>query len=75
MAPVRCLVDLSFKGREDLAILRAHGLSVREIARRMGRSPLTVSRKLLRNAEIRSGMFRYRATVAQSKSGSSGLTA
>jgi len=38
---------LSFTGREELAILKAQGLAVREIARRMRRSPSTVSRELL----------------------------
>lgn len=58
---------LSFAEREELALLNAQGLAVREIARRMGRSPSTVSRELRRNATTRGGVLRYRATVAQWK--------
>ena len=58
---------LSFAEREELSLLRAQQLGVREIARRMGRSPSTVSRELRRNAETRGGVLRYRATVAQWK--------
>src|SRR3712207_4991687 len=35
---------LSFAEREDIAMWRAHGFGVREIARRLGRDPSTVSR-------------------------------
>lgn len=58
---------LSFADREELALLKAQRLGVREIARRMGRSPSTVSRELRRNATTRRGVLRYRATVAQWK--------
>ncbi|MGM0983950.1 MAG: IS30 family transposase [Pseudomonadota bacterium] len=58
---------LSFSEREELALLRAQGHGVREIARRLGRSPSTVSRELRRNAATRGGMLDYRATVAQWK--------
>jgi len=58
---------LSFSEREELALLKAQRLGVCEIARRMGRSPSTVSRELRRNAETRGGVLRYRATVAQWK--------
>ncbi|MFZ2509375.1 MAG: IS30 family transposase [Steroidobacteraceae bacterium] len=58
---------LSFGEREELALLNAQGLALREIARRMGRSPSTVSRELRRNATTRGGVLRYRATVAQWK--------
>ncbi|MEX2163034.1 MAG: IS30 family transposase [Sulfuricaulis sp.] len=58
---------LSFADREELALLKVQGLGVREIARRMGRSPSTVSRELRRNAATRGGVLRYRATVAQWK--------
>lgn len=58
---------LSFTEREELALLRAQGLGVREIARRMGRSPSTISRELRRNAATRGGKLEYRATVAQWK--------
>lgn len=58
---------LSFAEREELALLRAQGHGVREIARCLGRSPSTVSRELRRNAATRGGMLDYRATVAQWK--------
>ena len=58
---------LSFAEREELALLHAQGLTVREIAKRMGRSSSTVSRELRRNATTRGGVLRYRATVAQWK--------
>lgn len=58
---------LSFSEREELALLKAQHLTVREIARRMERSPSTISRELRRNAETRGGVLRYRATVAQWK--------
>src|SRR3954466_5901489 len=53
----RCL---SFAEREEIALSRARGESIRCIARRLGRSPSTISRELRRNAE-RGG---YRATTA-----------
>ena len=56
---------LSFAEREELAIQRAQGSGVREIARQMGRSGSTISRKLRRNAATRSGGLDYRATTAQ----------
>lgn len=56
---------LSFTEREEIAILNAQDCGVREIARRLGRSPSTISRELRRNAATRSGNFEYRATTAQ----------
>ncbi len=56
---------LLFAEREELAILRAQGSGVREIARQMGRSASTISRELRRNAATRSGGLEYRATTAQ----------
>jgi len=56
---------LSFPEREELAILHAQDLGVREIARRMGRSASTISRELRRNAATRSRGMAYRATTAQ----------
>ena len=47
--------------------MRAQGVGVREIARRIGRSPSTVSRELRRNAATRGGRLEYRASVAQWK--------
>ena len=56
---------LSFGDREEIAILYAQGKGVRDIARRLSRSPSTVSRELRRNAATRCGGFEYRATTAQ----------
>jgi IS30 family transposase len=71
MAPVSLVQPsgryLSFVEREELALLNAQGLPVREIARWINRSPSTVSRELRRNAATRSGVLHYRATVAQWK--------
>ena len=58
---------LSFAEREEIALLSVQGLGVREIARRIGRSPSTVSRELTRNAATRGGYLEYRASVAQWK--------
>ena len=68
--PPSCLVPLtgrylSFAEREDIAIWHSQRLGVREIARRCGRSPSTISRELRRNAATRSGGLEYRATAAQ----------
>lgn len=57
---------LSFAEREEMALWRAQDLGVREIARRLGRAPSTVSRELRRNAATRGGNLDYRATTAQS---------
>jgi IS30 family transposase len=56
---------LSFAEREEIALLRAQRLGVREIARRVGRCPSTISRELRRNAGTRSGSLTYRASTAQ----------
>lgn len=56
---------LSFTEREEIAICHAQKLGVREIARRVGRSPSTISRELRRNASTRSNELTYRATTAQ----------
>ena len=56
---------LSFREREDVALLRAQGFGVREIARRVGRSPSTISRELRRNASTRTFRLEYKASVAQ----------
>jgi IS30 family transposase/transposase InsO family protein len=58
---------LSFAEREEIALLRAQEVGVREIARRIGRDPGTVSRELRRNAATRGGKRVYRALVAQWK--------
>ncbi|PHK92856.1 IS30 family transposase [Pseudoroseomonas rhizosphaerae] len=56
---------LLFAEREEIALLRAQGCGVREVARRLGRAASTVSRELRRNAATRSGNLEYRATTAQ----------
>jgi IS30 family transposase len=56
---------LSFAEREEIAILHAQRVGVRGIARRLGRSPSTISRELRRNASTRSHSITYRATTAQ----------
>jgi IS30 family transposase len=56
---------LSFAEREEIALWRAQGHGVREVSRRLGRAPSTISRELRRNAATRSGGLEYRATTAQ----------
>ncbi|MFF7945049.1 IS30 family transposase [Nocardia gamkensis] len=58
---------LSFAEREEIALLRARGSGVRQIAAALGRSPSTISRELRRNAATRGGKLDYRASVAQWK--------
>lgn len=50
--------SLTFAEREEIAVLRAARVGVREIARQLGRSPSTISRELRR-------VTRYRASTAQ----------
>jgi transposase, IS30 family len=57
----RCLC---FHEREEIAVGRAAGDSIRVIARRLGRSPSTVSRELRRNAD-RCGAYRASAAHAR----------
>src|SRR3954451_23395238 len=64
--PVSCRY-LCFAEREEIALLRAEGMGVREIAREIDRSPSTISRELRRNAATRGGKLEYRASVAQWK--------
>ena len=56
---------ISFVEREEIAILHAQRCGVRDIARRLGRTPSTISRELRRNAATRGGALAYRATTAQ----------
>jgi DNA-binding NarL/FixJ family response regulator len=44
---------LSFAEREEIALLRVQGCSIREVARRLGRTASTISRELRRNAATR----------------------
>ena len=55
---------LSFADREEIALGRAAGRSVRAIAAGLGREPSTVSREIARNKGHRA---RYRASVAEDK--------
>ena len=56
---------LSFAEREEIAILHDRDVGIREIARRLGRSPSTISRELRRNVSTRSNVLIYRASAAQ----------
>lgn len=56
---------LTFLEREDIAVELARGTGLRAIARKLGRSPSTVSRELRRNGATRGGVFDYRASTAQ----------
>jgi transposase, IS30 family len=56
---------LSFADREEIAILRGLGHGGRQIARKINRSPSTVSRELRRNTATRGGRLKYKATSAQ----------
>jgi IS30 family transposase len=56
---------LSFSEREEIALLHVQGLGVRELARRIGRDPATISRELRRGASTRTYGLDYKATIAQ----------
>lgn len=56
---------LSFAEREEIALWRARGHGVCEIARHLGRAPSTISRELRRHAVTREGRPEYRASTAQ----------
>jgi len=58
---------LTFAEREEIALLRAAGLGVREIARQVGRDASTISRELARGCLKRRPWGRYRASVAQTR--------
>jgi transposase, IS30 family len=58
---------LSFAEREEIALDRAAGLGVRAIARRLGRSPSTISREIARGCLNRRPRGRYRASLAQAR--------
>jgi IS30 family transposase len=71
MPPIRLAAPtgryLSFAEREEIAIYRAQSFGVRQIARRVGRDPSTISRELRRNAATRGRTGEYRASTAQWK--------
>jgi transposase, IS30 family len=56
---------LSLAEREEIAILKAQGCSVRKIARQVRRQPSTISRELRRNSATRTDSSGYRAITAQ----------
>src|SRR3979490_670231 len=56
---------LSFAEREEIALLRAQGYSMQEVARRLGRAASTISREWRRKPATRNGGLEYRATTAQ----------
>jgi IS30 family transposase len=56
--------SLTFREREEISVMRAQGVAVREMARRLGRAPSTVSRELRRNADQ---PYLYRATTAHAR--------
>ena len=56
---------LTFREREEIAIDLALGTGIRAIARKLSRSPSTISREVRRNAATRSGNLDYRAGAAQ----------
>ncbi len=56
---------LTFREREEIALECARGTGIRAIARKLGRSPSTISREIKRNSATRSGDFDYRAITAQ----------
>jgi IS30 family transposase len=58
---------LSFAEREEIALGRAAGVGIRQIARQLGRSPSTISRELARGCLKRRPRGRYKATVGQAR--------
>ena len=64
-APLPKNRSLSFAEREEIALECARGTSVRAIARKLKRSPSTISREIRRNSATRGGDFDYRAINAQ----------
>lgn len=64
-APVPTGRYLTLSEREEIAIELAKGTASRAIARKLGRSPSTISREVRRNAATRGGNLDYRASAAQ----------
>ena len=64
-APQPTSRNLSFAEREEIALDCARRTGVRAIARKLGRSPSTISREIRRNSATRGGDFDYRALTAQ----------
>ncbi|MDO6724918.1 IS30 family transposase [Celeribacter halophilus] len=57
--------SLTFSEREEIALECARGKGIRTIARKLSRSPSTISREIRRNSATRGGDFDYRAITAQ----------
>ena len=64
LAPVVRALSVLHRARGDRGPARRR-FRVREIARRLGRAPSTISRELQRNAAIGRGRVEYRASTAQ----------
>ena len=64
-APLLKSRRLSFAEREEIALERARGIGICAIARKLKRSPSTISREIRRNSATRGGDFDYRAINAQ----------
>ena len=64
-APLPTSRSLSFAEREEIALECARGTGVRAVARKLRRSPSTISREIRRNSATRGGDFDYRAINAQ----------
>lgn len=58
-------VRLDVLDRARIESLLEEGCSIRDIARRLGRAPSTISREIRRNAATRGGRTQYRARTAQ----------
>src|SRR5205085_9903900 len=56
--------SLGFAERAEIALGRAQGQGMREIARRLGRAPSTISREVRRHAQRRAGVSGQHRTVA-----------
>jgi transposase len=65
LAPTLSGRYLSSSDREEIALWRAQGCGVREIARRLGRSPSTISRELRRNASTRTYRLDYKRRLRE----------
>lgn len=64
LAPSLKSRTLTFVEREEIALESARGTGVRAITRKLGRSPRTISREVLRNSATRSGDLDCRAISA-----------
>ncbi len=77
LAPSAALLKsriLTFADREEIALECARGTGVRTIARKLGRSPSTISREIRRNSATRSGVFGRGDDAEQGAGARSALT-